>query len=176
MSQDVPDKGFITSRQLPAKEARIVEAARKRQFKAKLPDHDRVTGRFGLHYEVPGQPVKTAEFVVSSPSEVLDGEPYERRMKASKEGQLLDTGWIDSPRTIVIENTVGKGLPANPSSEELERISQSYLYLTWQLGDAPCLRISAGRGAWLELADPQVVPFISAAFDKTPYILWVFPG
>ena len=47
-----------------------------------------------------------------------DDQPYTRRIVATEEWTVLDTGWITSVGTLIIQNPTGRFLQVNPTEEE----------------------------------------------------------
>jgi len=74
---------------------------------------------------------------------------YTRWKIVGEEAQELDTGWIDDPEMIIIQNVEGKDLNRIPTEEEREKIANRILQVCikspHQLAYLPILKVRPGE-------------------------------
>ena len=90
----------------------------------------RVTVVETVYHRSPGAPPVGVESRFSQDLD-SDEQVYERRLKATKEWQLLDCGWVEDPLMLLIINEEGKRLQVNPTDEEREDTAKRVLQIAY---------------------------------------------
>lgn len=136
---------------------------------------DRVTITFQLSHEhVGASPFSVAQSFATLLQQ--QEQPYHRRITLLDDGVPipLDTGWINTPGMLVIDNKSGTGLQVNPSPEERERMANQVIRVL--VNDIPCFVVRPGRFLFVEL-DRAAAPHIAlqAEGGVVPCCVYVLP-
>lgn len=139
-----------------------------------LDNNDRVTITLSAHH----QHVNTDPISCNGRySRFLDNieDPYQRNIKVSPQGTALDTGWLEKPAYVFIENRVGLNRSVNPTPEEKkeDELQVIHLYADEDCQNPIIIRPNGGF-TFLEVLDPKMCILKSMSGKDIPASIKVF--
>lgn len=109
-----------------------------------LQDQDRMTIHMTVHHERHGLNPTSLSVAYSRLLETQSQTYIRERVQVTEEWKLLETGWVEQPGVLFIENWAGRGLKVHPTEEERAMIAQQVLLVGHDPSAPPSWEVDPG--------------------------------
>ncbi len=140
-----------------------------------LETHDRVTITLAAHHQHHGNDPTSCTGRYNRFLEVIE-DPYKRNIKVTPTKSKLDTGWLDQPAYLFIENRIGLSRSTIPTPEERAEDEAQIveLYLDKD-SENPILIRPFGGFTFIEVINPRLCYLKSQTYNDIPVTITLFP-